>query len=158
MPGLLAGLATLVLLVLLARGYVRASPRRLATGFRRSAGIFLGAAAIVLVWTGRLLAAMICASGAWVLLFGTAPPWQRTNSGAGQPGGTGGQRQGGPTPLGAMSRAEALKVLGLEAGASEGDIRAAHRRLIQQNHPDKGGTNYLAAKINEAKDILLGRK
>jgi hypothetical protein len=54
-----------------------------------------------------------------------------------------------------MSRAEALKVLGLQEGASHDDIRAAHRRLMLQNHPDKGGTDYIAAKINEAKDVLL---
>ncbi|HTP75659.1 MAG TPA: DnaJ domain-containing protein [Rhizomicrobium sp.] len=56
-----------------------------------------------------------------------------------------------------MSRAEALKVLGLEEGASDDEIRAAHRRLMLQNHPDKGGTDYIAAKINEAKDVLLSR-
>lgn len=54
-----------------------------------------------------------------------------------------------------MSRAEALKVLGLQEGASDDEIRAAHRRLMLQNHPDKGGTDYIAAKINEAKDVLL---
>lgn len=158
MPGLLAGLATLVLLVLLARGYVRASPGRLATGFRRSAGFLLAFAAVALVMTGRLSIAILCAGGAWVLLFGTVPPWHRPDFGAGQAGGTGDRQRAEPPRQGAMSRAEALKVLGLDAGASEADIRTSHRRLIQQTHPDKGGTNYLAAKINEAKDVLLGRK
>ena len=55
-----------------------------------------------------------------------------------------------------MLRAEALSVLGLQEGANADDIRAAHRRLIQQTHPDKGGSDYLAAKINQAKDVLLG--
>ena len=51
---------------------------------------------------------------------------------------------------------EALAVLGLAEGASEDDIKAAHRRLIQRMHPDVGGTADLAARINRAKDVLLG--
>lgn len=57
---------------------------------------------------------------------------------------------------GRMSRDEAYQVLGLKEGASEIDIRDAHRKLMAQLHPDKGGTDYLAAKINEARDVLLG--
>ena len=55
-----------------------------------------------------------------------------------------------------MSREEALKVLALKEGASDEEIRAAHRRLILQNHPDRGGSDYLAAQINQAKSVLLG--
>ena len=55
-----------------------------------------------------------------------------------------------------MTRAEALAVLGLAEGASEEEIKAAHRRLIRRTHPDAGGTADLAARINRAKDVLVG--
>ena len=55
-----------------------------------------------------------------------------------------------------MSRDEALAVLGLDSEASDEDIVAAHRKLMQKLHPDRGGNDYLAAKINQAKDLLLG--
>ncbi len=56
---------------------------------------------------------------------------------------------------GAMTKEEAYKILGLEAGAAAADVRKAHRRLIQRLHPDLGGSSFLAARINEAKDVLL---
>ncbi|MCK4867718.1 MAG: DnaJ domain-containing protein [Alphaproteobacteria bacterium] len=74
-------------------------------------------------------------------------------AGAGAAGNGQGSRQ---QTNGAMGEEEALSLLGLSRGASAEEIKASHRRLIKQVHPDHGGTDYLAHKITEAKNLLLG--
>ena len=66
-----------------------------------------------------------------------------------------GDEQFNPGASGEISREEALRILGLTSDATEEDIIDAHRRLMQKLHPDRGGSAYLAAKINQAKDRLL---
>lgn len=57
-----------------------------------------------------------------------------------------------------MSREDALDVLGLKEGASEREIRTSYRRMMKKHHPDSGGSAYLAARINEANDVLTAGK
>ncbi len=74
----------------------------------------------------------------------------------------GGGQQGGSRAAGRrdgwMSPDEALQVLGLRAGASEAEIREAHKRLMRAAHPDSGGSDWLASRINQARDVLLGTR
>ncbi|MCY4034999.1 MAG: DnaJ domain-containing protein [Hyphomicrobiales bacterium] len=140
MIGLLAGLVALALVLLLARIVVAMSPGTLLQTMRLSAGALLLALAGVLLYVRRFGWAFVVGSNAFSLLRPRARSQRRFRRSA--PG---------------MSREEAFRVLGLEPNATVEEIRSAHRRLISKLHPDKGGGDYLAGKINEARDTLLGK-
>ncbi len=72
-----------------------------------------------------------------------------------QDAGAEGGQDGHPSPPGGMSREEALEILGLDETADEEAIHKAYKEMIRRVHPDQGGSSYLAAKINQARDVLL---
>jgi hypothetical protein len=80
------------------------------------------------------------------------PGWRERAQGDASPGRSEASRDG------KMTEQEAYLILGVEPGANAKDISRAHRALMKKLHPDQGGTTYLAARINEAKDILLRRR
>jgi DnaJ family protein C protein 19 len=142
-------LGAVVLFVLLGgmRAFERASVTSLKSLFTWIAALGGLSLALLLVLTGRGGMAL----GA-LTLFGPLlyRHWQAAR----------GPRIGGAGPArrssGPMTRQEAFEVLGLQPNASATEIRAAHRRLMRGAHPDAGGSDWLAARVNQARDILLG--
>jgi len=139
----LLGLAALVLLLQAANGFSRANIatlKRLLAWIAALGGLSL---ACLLLLTGRGLGA----AGALALFAPMAVSWWRES----RPG-------SGPAPPRAatnLSRDEAFAILGVNPTATKAEIEAAYHRLIQAVHPDKGGSDWLASRLNQARATLL---
>jgi DnaJ family protein C protein 19 len=147
---LLFGGLILFLLLAGARAFERASITTIKSLFAWIAALGGLSLALLLVLTGKGSVAL----GA-LAMFGPLV-YQKWQAARGRKIGGGTGASGAPRPAGPMTRQEAYEVLGLHPGASNTDIRDAHRRLMRGAHPDHGGSDWLAARINQARDILLG--
>ena len=144
-------LGAVILFVLLggARAFERASVKSIKALFAWIAALGGLSLALLLILTGKGGIAL----GA-LTLFGPLlyQKWQIHKLGGGPRPGGGATRR----PSASMTRQEAFEVLGLPPTASEIDIREAYHRLMRGAHPDAGGSDWLASRINQARDILLG--
>ena len=166
---LIFGVAIAALLFLLLRQWGRMDPAEKRKGAFWGVVALLGVVCTLLVVTGRLhiLGAIVAALmpffyrgwrafQLWLL-------WRRIrDAGPGTGGGgrtdgsaSGHQRQSQRPASGRMTVEEARDILNLAADAGRDEIVKAHRRLIQKVHPDRGGSDALAARVNEAKEVLL---
>jgi DnaJ homolog subfamily C member 19 len=147
LPALIVALlAAFGLIVLIHKSTANKRPRVQAVSWLLAAGLIAGIIGVVLSIRGGWLAGVPLVAGAAAALWrynqlkaliGKVKPHVLK------------------APKVQMDVEEALAVLGLQQGASPEEVRAAHRHLMQQMHPDQGGSDYLASKINQARDILL---
>ena len=146
---LLIGIASLAALLILLRAFERAPVSAIYTLLKWIAAFGGIAITLLMLISGRLPQAL----GGLVLVGPLL--WRRWQQGSGAFGGTAGssppRRQGS-----AMTRQEAYEVLGLKPDASDDEVHAAHRRLMRMAHPDTGGSDWLASRVNQARDVLLG--
>jgi DnaJ family protein C protein 19 len=151
---LLVGALILFVLVAGARAFERASVTSVKSLFTWVAALGGLSLALMLVLTGRggIAIGALTLFGPLIYQKWQAGRGRRVGSGssAGGPAGPGSRASGGP-----MSRQEAYEVLGLRPAASDSEIREAHKRLMRGAHPDVGGSDWLAARINQARDVLL---
>lgn len=138
------------------RWFLRLPPSR-----RRRVGLIFAVVVLLIIGLGLMLSgnasgllAVISAAMVWLgRAHSFYTRWFGRNGHEKQ--GHGNEQTKPPPSSGSMTPQEALQVLGLELGATPDEIRRAHRALMRVNHPDQGGSVWLAARINQARDLLL---
>lgn len=151
-------LSTIVIIlgVLLRRWFKRASPEDKRSLIMLSVWTFSFVGIVALILTGRFFQALGWALMVLIalLISGSSARRKRQQQGQASHKKNGQIEQGS----GGMSVKEAHEILGLKDGASDEEIHAAYINLIQKNHPDRGGSDYLSSQINQAHDVLMDPK
>lgn len=146
MPYILLALGLLVGVYALYRFFINANTQQVKALFLTAAIATLVIALFYMALTGKLAAAL--GLGAAIIPFVIAYFRERRKTNAGD---------ASLKDSEITTREDALDVLGLEDGASEKEIKAAYKKLIQKVHPDQDGSEWMAAKLNQARDLLLKR-
>lgn len=142
MPYVLLVIGAVIGLFGLYKFFLSANPKQISAFVMSVVFLVLTVALLFMAVTGRLPAAIALVVAIWPL----ALAWWKAK----QPR----KPKPGPKP-GPMTRDEALEILGLPATATPEDIEEAYKRLMMKVHPDLQGSDWMAAKLNEARDLLL---
>lgn len=144
MPYLILAIGLLIGLIALYRFFMRANVAQIKALFLTAGISAVVIAAFFLAVTGRLPAALALGGAMVPVVIGYLRS-KGTN-----------EDMSVEAPIAITTREDALKVLGLKDGASKNDIEAAYKKLMQKFHPDHEGSEFLAAQLNQARDVLLG--
>jgi len=155
----LFGVLALLVVLWFARGFVKKNPALLSTGARTAGGIAALAAAAFMMLKGQIeLGGVLGMVGLGLLGQHAllAAYFDRRNPGGREDAdGRVAAWKADPASSGKMTEQEAYEILGIAPGASVEEVGRAHRQLMKKLHPDQGGSTYLAARVNAAKDVLL---
>lgn len=127
--------------------YLSKQPEKFNDMFAKVLAVVLGVMAFFILVKGNIPVAVVLATGAVLSWQGSL--WSYLRSKVGDP------KASQKTAVEAMTRKEALEILELSGHPAIEEIKAAHHRLMKKIHPDQGGSGYFAAKLNQAKDLLL---